>query len=241
MKRRNSTLTASPSPARHNLVRRTVITVLAGAVCIGMAGCSDLVGQGGGDQAAVSPEIDVEETNSTERSKPGETGDVPEPDSEKTTDPEQEVLEDEEAAPQARIAVVDEAESVLAIINDHPDLKTFASLVAGYPQQQVFTQARGVTIFVPNDAAFAAMGPGTVEKMASDSNLFTLFLSAHMAIGNHSVNSVSTIGVFTNALAQELSVTRSEGSVTIGSAGIETPDLSASNGMIHIIDRAVTE
>ena len=240
MKRRYSPLPAS-SPARCNLVRRTIIPVFASAVCIGTTGCSGLLGPGAGDQTAALPATEVVGTTIPETSTPGETGDVPESDSEETSKPEEEALEVEEAAPPAVIAVVDEAESVLSIINDHPDLKTFASLVAGYPQQQVFTQARGVTIFVPNDAAFAAMGPEKVEEMALDSNLFTLFLSAHMAIGNHSMNSVSTIGLFTNALAQELSVTRSEGSVTVGSAGIETPDLSASNGMIHIVDGAITE
>jgi uncharacterized surface protein with fasciclin (FAS1) repeats len=62
-----------------------------------------------------------------------------------------------------------------------------------------------------------------------------------MAIGTHSLTAVSATGVFTNALAQELPVTRSDGLTTIGSARVEVPDLSATNGVIHIVDGAVTE
>ncbi len=141
------------------------------------------------------------------------------------------------AAAPVGLSRVSEDESVLAVIDEHPDLTRFAALVAEHPQRNVFTQARGITVLAPSDAAFDA-GLVDHDALAANPDAFTLFLSHHMTVGTFDLASLETAGGFTNAMAQTLAVTPSgDGSrpMVDGSTVIRA-DLEADNGYVHIID-----
>ncbi|MDH3294495.1 MAG: fasciclin domain-containing protein [Acidimicrobiia bacterium] len=241
MKSRPSVNIGRSLPGRRRTRRRSLTrgpSLAALALAVALTACA------GTEAVNVDEQAGATSTNSGDKSldaqEPATEEGTEEASGEATAGQDDGINEEaEEEAPNA-LAVVDEADSVLAVIADHPDLTTFAALVADYPQRQVFTQARGVTILVPNDAAFDALGPERVQLLADDSDAFTLFLSAHMAVGPRSLDSLLAGGVFANALAQQLTVATGEDTVTVAEASIVESDLTASNGVIHVIDAAIT-
>lgn len=204
--------------------RYHVRAISASTVCALVLAVSSCSGAAPSDEAAVEP---ITSEAAAEAASAGEQN----IDSSNETD--------EEPQAPSRLAVVDESESVLAIIAEHPDLTTFAELVADFPHQQVFTQARGVTIFAPSDDAFSAMSAEELAALTEDADAFTLFLSAHMSIGSFSLDSLSSTGTFVNAMAEEVSVERSAGLTEVGAAEVTDADLTAANGVIHVIDGTI--
>jgi len=140
-----------------------------------------------------------------------------------------------------RLAMVEEADSVLAVIAEHPNLTAFAALVDAYPHREVFTQARGITLVVPDDAAMAKIDEGTYDNLLTDPDAFTVFLSAHMSIGTQLQDSLVGGGAFTSALADSVPTAEGENGTTIGDATIVQADLTAENGVVHIVDRPLVE
>ncbi len=147
---------------------------------------------------------------------------------------------EDEAEPAGRLSYVDEDVSLIAVIKSHPDLTQLAALIEGYPQQEVFTQARGVTLLAPSDAALAAMDADALEQLAQDPTAFTLLLSNHLTVGTLASDTLVSIGEFSNAAASVLPVSQEGGTIQVGEAVIVEADLTSENGVIHIIDRVIS-
>ncbi len=204
--------------------RYHVRTIAAAAACVLALAVTSCSSASTSDEAAVEPiasEVAAEAAEANEQNV-------------ESTD-----ATDEEPQAPSRLALVDESESVLAIIAEHPDLTTFAELVADFPHQQVFTQARGVTIFAPSDDAFSALSAEELATLTEDTDAFTLFLSAHMSIGSFSLDSLSSTGTFVNAMAEEVTVERTAGRIEVAAAEVTDADLTAANGVIHVIDGTI--
>jgi uncharacterized surface protein with fasciclin (FAS1) repeats len=94
------------------------------------------------------------------------------------------------------------------------------------------------TVFAPSDAAFAKLPAGTVESLLMPENKTKLaaLLSYHVVPGR--VASADLAGITaTPATVQggTLSIDTNAG-VKVGGATVTTPDIAASNGVIHVID-----
>ena len=218
-------------PAHKPLTRSAKLRSTAAIIAltwVGVASCStgdDASPSATPDPVADAADADAAETAATEPDRDGDA----------TADA---AADDADAEPTPRaIETVDESASVLAVIAEHPDLTTFATLVDAYGQEQVFTQARGVTLVVPDDEAFASLGADRVEQLSTDRDAFTLFLSDHMSIGGLALDELVGGGGFTNAMARSFPVSDDGTTVTIGDASIVEADLVAENGVIHIVDR----
>jgi uncharacterized surface protein with fasciclin (FAS1) repeats len=141
-----------------------------------------------------------------------------------------------EPAPVASLSYVDEEQSVLAIIDERDDTTRFAALAAALDSDDVFRQARGVTVLVPVDSAFDAMGDAEFEALLADPTAVALLLSEHLAVGVTSIEQLVDRGAMVNAIARTLPVTEEGGEVSIGGAQVVVPDLVADNGVVHLID-----
>jgi uncharacterized surface protein with fasciclin (FAS1) repeats len=96
------------------------------------------------------------------------------------------------------------------------------------------------TVFAPTDAAFAALPKGTVEKLLKPENKETLrkILAYHVIAGNVESTDLKTGQVKTvEGAPVEVSVNGS--SVMVNDAKVTTPDIKASNGVIHVIDKVI--
>ncbi len=98
------------------------------------------------------------------------------------------------------------------------------------------------TVFAPTDEAFKKLPAGTVETLLKPENKAQLqkVLTYHVVSGN--VMSGDLKGKTTNAKTVEGSAVRIDASgnaVKVDDAVVTQADISASNGIIHVIDRVI--
>ena len=98
------------------------------------------------------------------------------------------------------------------------------------------------TVFAPTDEAFKKLPAGTVETLLKPENKAQLqkVLTYHVVSGN--VMSGELKGKTTNAKTVEGSAVRIDASgnaVKVDDAVVTQADVSASNGVIHVIDRVI--
>ncbi len=94
------------------------------------------------------------------------------------------------------------------------------------------------TVFAPTDDAFAALPAGTVDSLLLPENRdqLTSILTYHVVPGTFPASSlVGQRGRLVTVQGQGLHVDGTNG-VRVNSANVITPDVFASNGVIHVID-----
>lgn len=92
------------------------------------------------------------------------------------------------------------------------------------------------TVFAPTDAAFAKLPAGTVEALLADPETLKGILLYHVVSGRAAASDVISKPAHTTLQGSSVSVTQSGGKVMIGNATVVAADVSASNGIIHVID-----
>lgn len=138
-------------------------------------------------------------------------------------------------------------------INDIPDLSTLAFALEASGLNTVFDGEDPYTIYAPSNAAFenvsAALGCADVLELASglvDTGLLVPVLEVHASTQRRSLTAL-LVGGFVNTLSVDFPRLRSGvtgDAVYLASFGndlefpprIIAPDLTASNGLFHIID-----
>ena len=94
------------------------------------------------------------------------------------------------------------------------------------------------TVLAPTDDAFGRLAPGAIDKLLADKATLAKVLLYHVLPGKRSSASLVT-GVKT-VEGKSLLVNRTAGTITIdGDAKIVSPDVAATTGVIHGLDRVV--
>ncbi|NGP76759.1 fasciclin domain-containing protein [Balneolaceae bacterium YR4-1] len=94
------------------------------------------------------------------------------------------------------------------------------------------------TVFAPNNTAFNNLPDGTLDNLSSEQ--LAQILSFHVVEGEITASDLSASQTVETIQGEELLVTVDGGTVTVnGSAVVGTPDVEASNGIIHIIDEVL--
>lgn len=98
-----------------------------------------------------------------------------------------------------------------------------------------------LTVFAPTDAAFAALPAGTVETLLMPENKHQLaaILKLHVIAGS-AITSDQLAGkkLMAETLNGSVSIDGTSG-VTVNGAHVVTADVTASNGVIHVIDKVL--
>ncbi len=118
---------------------------------------------------------------------------------------------------------------------------TFTTLVAAVEAAGLVDTLKGegpFTVFAPTDEAFAALPEGTVEALLADPEALAAILTYHVVPG--AVMSTDLTNMMTVATANGAEVMFMVGdSVMINDATVTTADITASNGVIHVIDKVI--
>lgn len=120
---------------------------------------------------------------------------------------------------------------------------SFTTLVAAVQAAGLVDTLKGpgpFTVFAPTDAAFAALPAGTVEDLLKPENKDRLVavLTYHVVPG--AVMSTDLAEGMKAATVQGSEVTFTlDGGPKVNGASISTPDVVASNGVIHVIDAVI--
>jgi uncharacterized surface protein with fasciclin (FAS1) repeats len=120
---------------------------------------------------------------------------------------------------------------------------SFNTLVAAVKAAGLVETLQGdgpFTIFAPTDAAFAKLPAGTVEDLLKPQNKAKLVavLTYHVVPGKIMAGDVTTSRA-TTVNGQQLNIAVTQGGVTVDGARVVKADVTASNGVIHVIDSVV--
>lgn len=97
------------------------------------------------------------------------------------------------------------------------------------------------TVFAPTDEAFSRLPMGTLENLLKPENKQQLvdLLKYHVVEGQTTLSVALERGTCLTLQGGALSVTFADGRVRIGSATLVEADISASNGLIHVVDQVL--
>jgi uncharacterized surface protein with fasciclin (FAS1) repeats len=94
------------------------------------------------------------------------------------------------------------------------------------------------TVFAPTDAAFAALPEGALEGLLANPDQLANVLTLHVVAGNAKAADVVGLDSVATLQGTALTVDTTDG-VAIGGANVIQADVTASNGVIHVIDRVI--
>ncbi|PJF25528.1 MAG: adhesion lipoprotein, partial [Phototrophicales bacterium] len=101
-----------------------------------------------------------------------------------------------------------------------------------------------LTVFAPTDAAFAALGEETLNAVLADQAMLTDILLFHV-LGSQVMSTDVVAGLEGGAFStatlqgQYIDVAQTDMGITINGANLVTVDITAPNGVIHVIDAVI--
>ncbi len=129
------------------------------------------------------------------------------------------------------------AQTVWDVIVNSPDHNTLeAAVLAAGLEGALSDSTASLTVFAPNDAAFAAMPPGAVSALLADpSGDLTTVLLYHV-VGAEAFSSDLVDGQQIATLqGQDVFIGVTDTSVTVNGSPVLAADVDASNGVVHVI------
>ena len=116
---------------------------------------------------------------------------------------------------------------------------TLAKLLANADLITTMTGPGPFTVFAPTDAAFAAVPAATLNALLADKAKLTKVLTYHVMAGTVMAADLKPGDAKSLEGAALKVTTDATGKTMINDANIATPDVVASNGVIHVIDRVL--
>jgi uncharacterized surface protein with fasciclin (FAS1) repeats len=120
------------------------------------------------------------------------------------------------------------------------DCKTLAAAVKAAGLVETLQGKGPFTVFAPTDAAFAAI-QSEVDKLLKPESKEKLskILTYHVVSGKMKAADLKDGQELTTVEGSKLKVMVKDGKVMVGNAKVTTADISASNGVIHVIDKVL--
>ena len=101
-----------------------------------------------------------------------------------------------------------------------------------------------LTVFAPTDAAFDLIDADQLTALLADAEALTTLLTTHVIAGSavDSVTAYSLNGTMVETLSgKTVGVAIEDGNLLIQGATVTSSDLHTTNGIIHVIDRVITD
>jgi uncharacterized surface protein with fasciclin (FAS1) repeats len=95
------------------------------------------------------------------------------------------------------------------------------------------------TVFAPTDTAFAKVPKATLARLARNKAKLRSVLLFHVAKGRLTAANVTGRRSVATLNGQRLAIRVRDGNVFVGGARVITPDVTASNGVIHVINKVL--
>ena len=129
------------------------------------------------------------------------------------------------------------AQTVVDIVVGSPDHNTLEAAVIAAELADDLSGAGPFTVFAPTDAAFAALPAGTVDALLLDptGDLATILLYHVLGLQALSTDLVDGM-IVTTLQGDDIMVTINADGVFINDAQVTVADITASNGVVHVID-----
>jgi len=129
------------------------------------------------------------------------------------------------------------------IVDTAAEAGSFNTLVAAVKAAGLVDALKGdgpFTVFAPSDEAFAKLPEGTVESLLLPENKdkLTAILTYHVVSGKILSADVKT-GRVETLQGSQLVISKKKGALLVDQAKIVATDVTATNGVIHVIDAVI--
>ena len=135
-----------------------------------------------------------------------------------------------------------EGETIVDIAASNPDFSTLVDLVTQAGLVETLSGDGPFTVFAPTNDTFAKVDPATVSALTADpQGALTDVLKLHVISGEvMAADATAAVGTCVDTLGGKVKVEQSGDNLTIGGATIVDTDITASNGVIHVLDGVIT-
>ena len=130
---------------------------------------------------------------------------------------------------------------IVALASNTPSLSTLVKALQAADLVGTLQQGGPYTVFAPSDEAFAALPAGTLDNLLKPENKQQLIdiLTYHVTEGSVMAANLSD-GMMVNSLSgKQLTVKINGDKVMINNANVTMPNVEASNGVVHVIDKVI--
>ena len=128
--------------------------------------------------------------------------------------------------------------SVAETIAHDPNLSTLNGLVAKAGLADTLKATGPYTVFAPTNDAFKAVAAKTMDELAHDPAKLKAVLSYHVVMGKLMAAEVKN-GHAKTTEGATLSLAKAGDIVTVEDAMVQQPDILATNGVVHTVDRVL--
>jgi uncharacterized surface protein with fasciclin (FAS1) repeats len=126
-------------------------------------------------------------------------------------------------------------QSVADTISAKPQLSTLSALVVKTGLTDTLKGTGPFTVFAPSNEAFAKVPTKTMDDLAKDPAKLKAVLTYHVLPGKVMAADVKN-GNSKTVNGANLALSKAGDFVTVEDAMVQTADISASNGVVHIVD-----
>ena len=97
------------------------------------------------------------------------------------------------------------------------------------------------TVFAPTNEAFEALPDGVLSALLKPENKSKLVqvLTYHVVMGELTADELTDGQIATTAEGSNINIAKSYGNVKINDAKVVKPNVMASNGVVHVIDKVI--
>jgi uncharacterized surface protein with fasciclin (FAS1) repeats len=130
------------------------------------------------------------------------------------------------------------ARPVAATIAATPELSTLSGLLSKANLTNTLNGAGSFTVFAPSNEAFKAVPAKTMEELAANPARLSEVLTYHVLATKAMAQDVKD-GPVKTVQGGSLALAKAGAFVTVEEALVQTADISATNGVVHIVDRVL--
>jgi len=135
----------------------------------------------------------------------------------------------------AGCATTSQPVSLAETIAARPQLSTMNGLIVKAGLTDTLKGAGPFTVFAPTNEAFAKVPAKTMDALAKDPAQLKAVLTYHVISGKVMAADVKN-GNSKTVNGANVALSRAGDFVTVEDAMVQTPDISASNGVVHMVD-----
>lgn len=125
--------------------------------------------------------------------------------------------------------------SVADTISANPQLSTLSSLITKTGLTDTLKSPGPFTVFAPSNAAFAKVPAKTMDALAADPAKLKAVLTYHVIPGKFMAQDVKN-GNAKTVNGANLALSKAGDFVTVEDAMVQTADVVATNGVVHLVD-----
>ena len=128
--------------------------------------------------------------------------------------------------------------SVPEVIAADPELSTLSKLISDAGLTQTLSGTGPFTVFAPTNAAFKNVPAKTMDELAKNKELLSQVLTFHVVPTKAMAADVKQ-GNVKSVNGANLALSKAGAYVTVEDAVVTKSDLTATNGVVHVIDRVL--